>query len=119
MKIIRLDSITPEIREDGRLIYSILNYKNLGNLESKFFRVKIPAGIIEDEHFHKDSNEIFIFLKPGKIRINKNLYSFNEGDVVILEKGEKHNVIAEQEMDLFGIKDPNLNDKVIVKDENN
>lgn len=118
MKIVRYNEVKPEERPDGRKVYSFIKYA-LSSGESKFFRVKIPKGTIEKEHLHKESNEIFIFLKSGQMIINKKLYDFKEGDIIILEKNEKHKIIAQEDMELFGIKIPDLNDKVVSENENN
>ena len=61
----------------------------------------------------------FIFLKPGQIIVNKELYELEEGDIVIIEKNEKHKIMAKTDMDIIGIKNPNINDKQIVDNETN
>jgi len=119
MKIIRYCDIKPEKRLDGRSIYTFIEHTFSSNTKSKFFRVKIPKGTIEEEHLHTGSDEIFIFLKPGKIIVNSETYNFEEGDIIILEKNERHKILAETEMELMGIKSPNINDKIIIKNENN
>ena len=62
-----------------------------------------------------DSN-IFIagILKDGKIIVNNKDYKFNNGDLVVLEKNDKHKIVADNEMELIGLKIPDINDKVIV-----
>lgn len=119
MKIIRYCDVKPERRLDGRSIYNLTDYTFSSNISSKFFRVKIPKGTIEKEHLHTDSDEIFIFLKPGQIVVNNETCNFEEGDIIILEKNERHKIIAEIEMELMGIKSPNINDKIVTENENN
>ena len=119
MKIVKYNNIEPEKRSDGRIIHTLINHTFVGGRDSKFFRVKIPAGTIEKEHMHTDSEEIFIFLRPGQIIVNSQAYDLDEGDLIFLEKSEKHKIIATTDMELLGIKNPNLDDKIITENENN
>ncbi|MEA2037285.1 MAG: cupin domain-containing protein [Nanoarchaeota archaeon] len=113
MRVVRYDDIEPDKRSDGREIYSLINYKLIEG-EGKFFRVKIPKGCIEKEHYHKGSEEIFIFLTPGSIIINQEEYDFKEGDIVVLEKNDRHKIVAKEEMEIIGLKVPDIDDKVVV-----
>jgi len=119
MKIIRYDKEKVENRPDGRTVYHFMNHLFASNRESKFFKVTIPKGTIEKEHLHAESEEIFLFLTPGQIIIENNPYDLKEGDIVILEKNEKHKIIAKTDMELIGIKNPDLNDKKVIENENN
>lgn len=119
MKIVRYNEIKPEEKPDGRKIYSLIRHPFSGNAESKLFRVEIPKGVREKEHLHTNSEEIFIFLKPGQIIINKKVYDFKEGDVIILEKNDKHQIIAKKDMEIIGIKNPDVNDKIVTENETN
>lgn len=116
MEIIKTVDSIPERRLDGREVYSLANYSAEGG-NTKIFRVTIPKGAIEKEHMHKDTREIFIFLKPGEIILEGKIYSLKELDILMIEKGEKHKIIANNDMDLIGIK-ADINDKVITEDEN-
>jgi len=112
MKIVRYKEIKSEKREDNREIFDLIRFEINGM--AKFFRVRIPAGVKEKEHYHKNSDEIFLFLKDGKIIVNNKDYKFNNGDLVVLEKNDKHKIVADNEMELIGLKIPDINDKVIV-----
>ncbi len=115
MKLIRYNEIEAEKRPDGREIYPLISSYNLAAVgKAKFFRVKIPKGVVEKEHYHTDSDEIFIFLKPGHIIINQKPYDLREGDIVILEKNDKHNIVAEDDMDIIVLKVPDIDDKVVI-----
>lgn len=113
MKIIKFNELEPVHREDGRDIYSLTEHEISGN--AKFFRVKIPAGTLEKEHYHKNSDEIFIFLGNCKVTINSEEHNIKSGDLVILEKNDKHMLEAIEDTELIGIKVPDINDKVIVE----
>lgn len=114
MKIIRASEISPEKRDDGRTILKLYNYdfdKKPGNIN--FLVSEIPKHVIEQKHYHTDSDEIFYFLTKGKININSKDYSFNAGDMVILSRNDKHQVITENyTTKLLAIKVPNISDKV-------
>ena len=113
MKIIKFNELEPIHRDDGRDIYSLTEHEISGN--AKFFRVKIPAGTLEKEHYHENSDEIFIFLGNCKVTINSEEHNIQSGDLVILEKNDKHMLEAVEDTELIGIKVPDINDKVIVE----
>ncbi len=113
MKIIKNSGLIPEMKEDGRKISSLLSYSFPNNRKVKLFLVTIPSGTHEKEHMHTDSEEIFFFLSSGKIIVNGETYNLEPKDIIIIEKKDKHKIIADQPIEMLGIKEE-INDKVLI-----
>lgn len=113
MKIIKAKDCIPERRPDGRDVFTLANC-DFENKIVKMFRVIIPQGTLEKEHMHTESTETFIFLKPGEIIIEDKTYLLGELDIVILDKNERHKIVAKKDMDLIGIK-ADINDKIVME----
>ena len=85
-----------------------------------FIYVKIPHGMITDPHAHALLEEVFIIMNDTKMGIGKSVFSFEEGDIVIVEPGEAHWFIAPNTHDVIviAIKLPNLkDDKVVIEQD--
>ncbi|MHA1936366.1 MAG: cupin domain-containing protein [Candidatus Thorarchaeota archaeon] len=85
-----------------------------------FIYVKIPPGMITDPHAHALMEEVFIIMNDTKMGIGKSVFSFEEGDVVIVEPDEAHWFIAPDTHDVvvIAIKMPNLkDDKVVIEQD--
>ena len=117
MKLIKKNNADIQNRSDGRVVvYSTpidipKNTKNIGLIS-----VKTPKGCDEVLHKHPDSTEIFFHFTEGQIMVNGKKYSLEKGDIVILEPGDEHKQIAENEIDIVALRIPLSNDKVIIGD---
>lgn len=114
MKVIRLR----EVPDEGRKGYSIKrlfthllteNPKNVG-----LYQTTIPAGSTCPNHSHAHLQEILYFLTEAKVATDSEVYSFKPGDLMILDVGEYHEIVAEgKEVRLIAVKLPNIvEDKV-------
>lgn len=116
MKIIRKSEIQQDDRPDGRTIQKFLSKSYDIPINSILMLTsEIPKGVHEPTHYHSDSTEIFYFLTPGNITIESKDYKLSEGDMVVLERNDKHSIKAETYMKLLVIKYPDVQDKVIVE----
>ncbi len=114
MNIIRLKDVSAEEREGysiKRLFIESLscNPENVG-----FYETTVPKGSICKQHYHEKLDEIIMFLTKAKMKVEKDIYNFEPGDMAILKPGDKHEFIAEEnEIKLIAVKLPNIvEDKV-------
>jgi len=116
MKIIRLKDIPVEEKKGysiKRLFTEELskNPKNVG-----FYETTVPQGSVCGHHYHEQLDEIIMFLTKARMRVDKQVYDFEPGDLVILKPGDKHEFVAKEcELKLIAVKLPNIvKDKVEV-----
>lgn len=116
MKIIRFGKIKTEKSKDGRFICRTCNSpitktgKNLA-----IIYVRIPKGVVEQEHCHQKVNEFIYFLTGAVSRVNSREYNLNPNDVLILAPNDRHQIIAkENEARIIVIKKA-LKDKKLVE----
>ena len=111
MKIIRLKDVPIEEKKGyyiKRLFTEFLssNPKNVG-----FYQTTVPKGSVCKHHYHEKLDEIILFLTKTKMRVEKDIYDFEPGDIVILKPKDKHEFIAqENEVKLIAVKLPNITD---------
>lgn len=111
MKIIKLKEIPVEEKKGysiKRLFTEVLscNPQNVG-----FYETTIPKGSVCKHHYHKELDEIILFLTTAKMRVEQEIYDFETGDIVILNPSDKHEFIAENnEVKLIAVKLPNIPD---------
>ena len=119
MKIIRKKDIAVKKREDRRTVCYYPPFdipqetKQIG-----FITVDTPQNCNEKEHVHPVSTEIFYHVTSGKVQVNNVIYDLNEGDIMILEPGDHHKQIAEQDIVVVVLRIPFSSDKKIVMEEN-
>lgn len=115
MRILRHIEVDKESRTDGRTIQRFVSENLTPSPESWLILTsQIPAGCIEQAHYHSDSMEVFYYLTPGSIEVGGTSYKLNTGDLVILEKEDVHRINAAEDMKLLVIKIPDVPDKVLV-----
>ena len=74
-----------------------------------FYETTIPKGGVCKEQWHEKSYEIVYFLTPGSAKLKDQVYTFDKGDLVILDPGEKHEWQAtNQELIVFAMRLPHL-----------
>ena len=116
MEIFRKSEIQEDGRPDGRTIQKFLSESYDISFNSMLMLTsEIPKGVHEPTHYHAESIEIFYYLTPGNITIEGKDYNLSEGDMVVLEKNDKHSIQAETDMKLLVIKYPDVQDKIIVE----
>jgi len=116
MKIIKKKDLYTENRQDGRTInyYPPIdipkNTKQIG-----FLKTTTPKDCNELLHKHPVSTEIFYYLTPAKVEVNGKVYDMESGDMIILEQGDKHRQVADNDIDLIALRIPLSKDKEIIK----
>ena len=116
MKIIRRDDIPDEDR-GGYIIKRLvttpleLNPENYG-----LYETVTPQGSECQMHYHAELHEIIYFVSKGKLITEKGTFEMGAGDLVVLDPGDAHGILAdENEVLNFSIKLPNdPSDKVVV-----
>ena len=92
MKIIRSEEKQWEEKE-GYSKKIFLDEKDINHPGALVQKVKIKAGEVVKEHYHKKQTEIFYFLDSNSSWvINDKEMNFKEGDFLVLEPFEKHSV---------------------------
>jgi len=115
MKIIRMNNADIKNRPDGR---NVVYYPpiDIPKDTSKIGLISVitPDGCNEELHKHPNSTEIFFHFTKGQIVINGKKYSLDKGDIVILEPGDEHKQIAENEIEIMALRIPLSADKEII-----
>jgi quercetin dioxygenase-like cupin family protein len=52
--------------------------------------VRVPGGMKTDAHKHERLEEVFVFVDPTRMGVDKQVIELEEGDVVVVEPGEMH-----------------------------
>ncbi len=99
MKILKLSQLQ-DINE-GHILSNIINEKYIceGNLNfgAPGFRTHSSKDKSEDDFHIHDTHEIFIVLQgKARVEINKNYHNIKTGDVFIVEPGEDHHFIVDE-----------------------
>ncbi len=115
VKIYRMEDVDSVMKEGYSATYvaDLLFSKAIGS--AGVILVDIEAGGQTKPHAHNHLEEIFIPLDQGIIGIDGKGIELKGGDVVVVERGERHWFEANHEIPLrvIAIKTPNLkNDKV-------
>lgn len=117
MKIIRVDEVDDEVRGGGSYIIKRLITDELEHSPSNigFYQTTVPKGSKVQYHSHSSLDEVFIFMTPGRAKIEDKEYRFRPKDIVFLRAGERHEIYADDEdVVLIAIKLPdNKEDKTV------
>lgn len=120
MVIIKIKDVDVEDRGDysiKRMFTSVLSHspENAG-----IYETTIPPNSAVKNHYHAKLDEIIYFITKGFVKINSEEVEFDEGDLLVLESGDAHEIYAKHdEVRLLAIKLPNkVNDKVLVSSSN-
>jgi len=116
MKIIKIKDVSVEDRGEysiKRMFTTVLSHSptNAG-----IYETTIPPNRAVKNHYHANLDEIIYFITKGYVKIDFEEVEFDEGDLLILESGDSHEIYAkDEEVRLIAIKLPNIaNDKVLV-----
>lgn len=76
-----------------------------------FYETTIPKGGVCKEQWHKLSYEVVYFLTPSAAKLEGKDYTFEKGDLVILDPNEKHEWTApDNDVVVLAMRFPNLLD---------
>jgi mannose-6-phosphate isomerase-like protein (cupin superfamily) len=80
-----------------------------------FILVKIPPGMKTTPHAHGKLEEAFMIMNSTKMGVDETLYALDEGDVVLVEPGERHWFETPDggDVTIIAVKMPNLKDDKI------
>lgn len=116
MEIIKIKDVEVEDRGEytiKRLFTTVLSHspQNAG-----IYETTIPPKSAVKNHYHANLDEIIYFITKGYVKINFKEVEFDEGDLLILDSGDTHEIYAkDEEVRLIAIKLPNnVEDKVLV-----
>ena len=73
---------------------------------TNFSRAFFEAGMQVEPHLHEDMNEVFYVLQGrGEIMVDLKSYKLSPGVSVVVEAGERHQILAETSLELlyFGL----------------
>jgi quercetin dioxygenase-like cupin family protein len=120
MKIIRKSDIDKKDRADGRKVcyYPPFDIPS-GTDKIGLITVDTPKDCLEEEHQHPVSTEIFYHLTPGKVEINGAVYDLKAGDIVVLEPGDTHKQIADEDIKIVALRIPLSSDKEYARGKKN
>jgi len=114
----RLHTLDRKVRSDGRTITQIFSGAHYDGRNNLMILVsEIPAGTHEGKHYHRNSAEAFFFLSEADISINGKQHSLKSGDFICFDPGERHEIVAHNDITVLVVKCPNIDDKV-VEEEN-
>jgi len=83
-----------------------------------FILVKIPPTMKTNPHAHGKLEEAFMIMNPTIMGVDETLYELDEGDVVLVEPGERHWFQTPDggAVTIIAVKLPNLKDDKIEND---
>ena len=101
MQIGRLDQADPFITKDGSTIREVAGRVSLATQNQSLAEATIPAGGATDQHFHRVSEEIYLFTAgSGRMRLGDDEADVRAGDTVVIPPGVEHKLWASPDADL-------------------
>ncbi|MFW9803308.1 MAG: cupin domain-containing protein [Candidatus Thorarchaeota archaeon] len=108
-----------EVDLKGRAGYGVKYVADIGFTSpienAGFILVKIPPDKKTTPHAHGYLEEAFVIMNPTRMGVDETLYDLNEGDVVLVQPGERHwfETPDGEDVTIIAVKLPNLkNDKI-------
>jgi mannose-6-phosphate isomerase-like protein (cupin superfamily) len=87
----RLDEASPFITLDGSEIREVAGPVSLPTANQSLAEASVPAGAATDEHFHRTSEELYLFTSGmGRIKVGTEERDVRAGDCVVLPPGTPH-----------------------------
>jgi len=104
MRYARRDRVDDPIRKRlGETVYELVGARpQLGStMHHSLAEIVIPPGGRSQAHTHRQSEETYYILSgAGTLRIDNTPYAAAAGDAFLIEPGEKHEIVNEQDKDL-------------------
>ena len=101
MQIGRLDQAEPFTTKDGSTIREVAGRVSLATQNQSLAQATVPAGGTTDQHFHRLSEEIYLFTAgTGRMRLGDEESEVRAGDTVVIPPGVEHKLWAAPDHDL-------------------
>ena len=101
MQIGRLDQAEPFTTKDGSTIREVAGRVSLPTANGSLAEATVPAGGSTDQHFHRVSEEIYLFTQgSGRMRLGEEEAEVRAGDTVVIPPGVEHKLWAAPDHDL-------------------
>jgi mannose-6-phosphate isomerase-like protein (cupin superfamily) len=101
LKIINIGDCPQFITKDHSKIREIMAPRNSAIERQSLAEAVVPVGSATEEHFHKDSEEIYYILSGiGEIRVDGEIASVRGGDAIALLPGSVHKIWNRGDSDL-------------------
>lgn len=89
---------TPFVNTTGEMVYSLIGASEFeGNAKQHSLAyVVIPPGCSSRHHYHPQAEESYYILRgQARLVLNGKAYSLSQGDAVLIEPPEHHQIFAE------------------------
>ena len=94
-EIVRREHRTPFITADGSEIRELAGIPSGNARNQSLAEATVPAGGATFEHFHRASEEIYLFTAgSGRMRLGAEEFGVRAGDCVVIDPGVKHKLWA-------------------------
>lgn len=94
MKVIHVNNLPRETIHEALSVNRIVSVGQSATKLQTFNRATLPPGAYASSHTHDDCEEIFYFLDgQADVRIDETKVSVTKDDVVIIERGEEHEIM--------------------------
>jgi mannose-6-phosphate isomerase-like protein (cupin superfamily) len=91
MKVIRTSEREPFVAPDGSEIRELAGRPSATARNQSLAEARIPPGSETVEHFHRASEEIYVFLAgEGRMRLGDEVSAVRSGDAVVIAPGTRH-----------------------------
>jgi mannose-6-phosphate isomerase-like protein (cupin superfamily) len=89
----RLDKTEPFITKDGSEIRELAGTPTGNSVNQSLAEATVPAGAATEEHYHRVSEEIYLFTAgSGRMKLGDEEADIEAGDTVVIPPGTPHNL---------------------------
>ncbi len=93
MEVVNRNRVKPFITKDTAVIREILAPRNSSLRNQSLAEAKVAPGGITEEHYHRDSEEIYYILRgKGRIRLEGEAREVKAGDGIAISPGSRHQI---------------------------
>jgi len=94
VEIVRLEDREPFITADGSTIRELAGVPTGNASQQSLAEATVPRGGETIEHFHRTSEEIYLFTSGmGRMRLGDHESDVRAGDVVVIAPGVRHKLV--------------------------
>jgi mannose-6-phosphate isomerase-like protein (cupin superfamily) len=98
LQIVRLEHREPFVTADGSSIRELAGVPTGNSVNQSLAEATVPAGGSTIEHFHRTSEEIYLFTSGmGRMRLGDQESDVRAGDTVVIPPGVRHKLDNEGE----------------------
>jgi mannose-6-phosphate isomerase-like protein (cupin superfamily) len=102
MPPLRIEEREPFVTADGSEIRELAGIPSGNAVNQSLAEATVPAGGDTIEHFHRASEEIYLFTNGrGRMRLGDDEFDVRAGDCVVIAPGVRHKLWAAAEAPLF------------------